>query len=40
MFSELWKSNGKSKEDQTAIEKALKKAWAIITIGFFKELVE
>ena len=40
MFPELWKSNRKSEEDRTAMEEALKEAWATIPVSFFKELVE
>ena len=40
MFPELWKSNRKSEEDRTAIEEALKEAWATIPVSFFKDLVE
>jgi hypothetical protein len=40
MFPDLWNSNGKSEEDHTAIEEALKEAWAMILVSFFEELVE
>jgi hypothetical protein len=40
MFPELWKLNGKSEEDRTTMEEALKEAWATIPVGFFEELVE
>ncbi len=40
MFPDLWNSNGKSEEDYTAIEEALKEAWAMIPVSFFEELVE
>ena len=40
MFPELWKSNGQSEEDRTAMEEALKEAWAMIPVSFFDELVE
>ena len=40
MFPKLWQSNGKSEEDRTAIEEALKEAWAMIPISFFENLVE
>jgi transposase len=40
MFPDLWNSNGKSEEDRTAIEEALKEAWAMIPVSFFEELVE
>ena len=40
MFPELWKSNGKSEKDRTAMEEALMEAWATIPVGFFEELVE
>jgi hypothetical protein len=40
MFPKLWKSNRKSEKDRTAIEEALKKAWATIPVSFFKNLVE
>ena len=40
MFPELWQSNGKSEEDRTAMEEALKEAWATIPVSFFENLVE
>jgi len=32
MFPDLWNSNRKSEEDRTAIEEALKEAWAKILV--------
>ena len=40
MFPELWESNERSEEDRTAIEEALKQAWATIPVSFFEDLVE
>jgi hypothetical protein len=40
IFLKLWKSNKKSEEDRTVIEKALKEAWATIPISFFKDIVK
>ena len=40
MFPDLWKSNGKSEEDRTAMEEALKEAQATIPVSFFEELIE
>jgi len=40
MFPDLWKSDGKSEEDRTAMEEALKEAWATIPVSFFESLVE
>ena len=40
MFPDLWKSSGKSEEDRTAMEEALKEAWATIPVSFFEELIE
>ena len=40
MFPELWYSKGKSEEDRTTMEEALKEAWATIPISFFKNLIE
>jgi transposase len=40
MFPELWKSNGQSEDDRTALEDALKEAWGTIPVSFFEELVE
>ena len=40
MFPDLWKSDEKSEEDRTAIEEALKEAWAMIPVSFFESLVE
>ena len=40
MFPDLWKSNGKSEEDRTVMEEALKEAWATIPVSFFEELIK
>ena len=40
MFPNLWKSDGKSEEDRTAMEETLKEAWAMIPVSFFESLVE
>ena len=40
MFPDLWKSKGESEADRTAMEEALKEAWATIPVSFFEELVE
>ena len=40
MFPDLWKSSGKSEEDRTAMEEALKEAWATIPVSFFEELIK
>jgi hypothetical protein len=40
MFPELWQSNIKSEEDRTAMEEALKEAWATIPVSIFEDLVE
>jgi hypothetical protein len=39
MFPDLWQSNGKSENDRTAMEEALKEAWATIPVSLFEELV-
>jgi transposase len=40
LFPDLWKLNGKSEEDRTALENALKEAWGTIPVSFFEELIE
>ena len=40
MFPELWQSNRKSEKDRTAIEEALKEAWANIPVRLFEESVK
>jgi transposase len=40
MFPELWASDCESEEARTAMEQALKEAWATIPVSFFEELVE
>ena len=40
MFPKLWYSKGKSEEDCTIIEEALKEAWATIPVSFFENLIE
>ena len=40
MFPELWYSKGKSEEDRTTMEEALKEAWATIPVSFFENLIE
>ena len=40
MFPELWESNGKSEDDRTVMEEALKEAWAMIPVSFFEDLIE